>query len=74
MPYIGIKSLPLCKCGGKPKIERHFGWWHIECRDCGEYPVEYLPGSKTERIYGWNTRNEAISAWNKANATEEGEP
>ena len=63
MGYVSLKELKPCKCGGKPKIERHFGWWHIECQECGEYPVEYMRGSNTVRVWGWNTRSEAVEAW-----------
>ena len=68
MAYVPLKELAPCRCGGKPKMTKVYGWWHIECRKCGEYPVEYMYGSDSVRVFGWNTRNEAIAAWIKASA------
>lgn len=52
----------LCTCGSKPKFERVCGWWHIECPKCGNTPREKM-GCTT--IYGYNTRREAVDAWNR---------
>ena len=57
-----MAELKPCKCGGRPKFERFCGWWHIECKKCGEYPVEYFGVS---RVWGWNTKREAVAAWNR---------
>ena len=63
MSYVPLSALPPCSCGGKQIIKRALGWWHIECSECGKYPTEYIPGSTSVRVYGWNTRNDAITAW-----------
>ena len=60
-----MEELKPCACGGSPKVEKFCGWWHIECKKCGEYPFEYMKGSRTERVWGWNTRKEATEAWNR---------
>lgn len=57
-----LRDLPSCVCGGRPKIERFCGWWHIECGECHRYPAERF-GSV--RVWGWNTRKEAIDAWER---------
>ena len=64
-----LTSLRSCACGGRPKITRAFGWWHIECKKCGWYPfADYgaAENSYISRVYAWNTRNEAIHAWETA--------
>lgn len=62
-----LRDLRPCLCGGRPKIERAYGWWHIECRRCHRYPfVRY----GCTRVYGWNTRREAVEAW-ETNAGDE---
>lgn len=58
--------LAACPCGGRPKIERLAGWWHIECKSCGFHSKE--PDGVTF-VWGYNTRREASEAWNKAAAT-----
>ena len=74
-----LKDLKRCVCGGRPKIERLSGWWHIECRECGRYPMNYMPGSKV-RVWGWNSREGAVGAWQRSADNqekmerEEGEP
>ena len=57
-----MDKLKPCKCGGHPKFERFNGWWHIECKECGEYPEEYLGDY---RVWGWRTKQEAVAAWNR---------
>lgn len=60
-----LKDLKSCYCGGRPKIERLYGWWHIECKNCGNYPLVYMPGSRV-RAWGWNSRKDAIYAWQRS--------
>ena len=72
MDCIPLKTLKPCKCGGRPTIKRDSGWWHICCKKCGWYPFERMYGSDHVRVYGWNTRNEAIHAWEKGTETPEG--
>lgn len=60
-----LRELKPCFCGGRPKIERESGWWHIECKNCGKYPLEYMRGSKV-RVWGWNSRTDAVFAWQRS--------